>query len=180
MIPEHMEPSGLAPDVEPIADFWTEADRREDAITGSEMLRDATLRALGRISTPPRPDPIPHFRKPKRKGPGRPRNSRKVRRVNYHIIRIMDATAAHFRVSVERLVEPDRSWRAVEPRQVAIYLARNRTVASYPDIGLHFGGRDHTTIIYSERQVEKRIAAVDTRTIKALHEINKKLSGRRG
>lgn len=180
MIPEHMEPAGLAPDAAPIADFWGEAERRNDAITGSKMLRDATLRALGiAIAEPPQPDPIPpqpKYRKHNRKGPGRPLGARKVRRINYNIIRIMEATATHFRVTTDRLAAPDKRWKVVEPRQVAIYLARQRTNASYPDIAFHFGGRDHTTIIYSEREVEKRIAAVDRRTLIALHEINSRLT----
>jgi hypothetical protein len=159
-----------------------ETQRRVKATIGSNKLRDATLRALGIAVAEPQPDPVPQlpvFKKQVRRGPGRPFRSRKVRKINAHIIRIMEVTASHFRVTTERLIAPDKAWRAVEPRQVAIYLARQRTDASYPDIAFHFGGRDHTTIIYSEREVEKRIAEVDRRTLVALHEINAKLARKR-
>jgi hypothetical protein len=158
-----------------------ETQRRIKATIGSNKLRDATLRALGIAVAEPQPDPVPQlpvFKRQVRKGPGRPLRSRKVRKINGSIIRIMELTASHFRVTTDRLISPDKRWKAVEPRQVAIYLARQRTDASYPDIAFHFGGRDHTTIIYSERAVEKRIAEVDRRTLVALHEINAKLTRR--
>ena len=43
------------------------------------------------------------------------------------------------------------------PRQVAMYLCRRYTDASYPTIGERFGGRDHSTAIHAAQVVEQRI-----------------------
>ena len=46
----------------------------------------------------------------------------------------------------------------VRPRQVAMYLAKDLTNHSYPQIGSRFGGRDHTTVMHAVRKVEDLIA----------------------
>ncbi len=43
------------------------------------------------------------------------------------------------------------------PRQIAMYLCRNLTKASFPEIGNKFGGKDHSTVIHACRQIEKKI-----------------------
>ncbi|MEK6527176.1 MAG: helix-turn-helix domain-containing protein, partial [Nitrospirota bacterium] len=43
----------------------------------------------------------------------------------------------------------------VHPRQIAMYLCRELTDASFPEIGRHFGGKDHTTIIHACKQIVK-------------------------
>jgi chromosomal replication initiator protein len=47
----------------------------------------------------------------------------------------------------------------VVPRQMAIYLCRDMTKASYPEIGEKFGGKDHSTIIHSVKKIEGLLAA---------------------
>ena len=53
----------------------------------------------------------------------------------------------------------DSRARAVaRPRQVAMYLAKQLTARSLPEIGRKFGGRDHTTVMHAVRKVEELIA----------------------
>ena len=47
-----------------------------------------------------------------------------------------------------------RARNIARPRQVAMYLAKNLTSLSYPDIGRQFGGRDHTTVIHAVKRIE--------------------------
>lgn len=68
---------------------------------------------------------------------------------------IQEAVCAQFHVKMTELKSRRRSKTLVHPRQIAMYLCRELTDASYPEIGRHFGGKDHTTIIHACRQVAK-------------------------
>ena len=48
-----------------------------------------------------------------------------------------------------------RAWAVSHPRMVAMYLARKHTGKSYSDIGLHFGGRNHSTAVAAEKKVRQ-------------------------
>ncbi|MCB1284142.1 MAG: chromosomal replication initiator protein DnaA [Microthrixaceae bacterium] len=61
---------------------------------------------------------------------------------------IMETAAARFGFTVEELRAQDRRRPLVMARQIAMYLFRELTELSYPEIAKQFGGRDHTTIIY--------------------------------
>ena len=54
------------------------------------------------------------------------------------------------------------------PRQIAMYLCRVMTKASFPEIGAKFGGKDHSTVIHAFRQIEKKIS--DDRELKKIIE----------
>ncbi|MDW8338327.1 MAG: chromosomal replication initiator protein DnaA [Thermoleophilia bacterium] len=73
------------------------------------------------------------------------------------ITRIQEEVSDYFRVSVEELVSPRRSQAVVYPRQVAMYLSRELTDASLPQIGKEFGGRDHTTVIHAKEKITRLI-----------------------
>jgi chromosomal replication initiator protein len=62
--------------------------------------------------------------------------------------RIIAVVAKQFNVDVNRLLSRERSREVALPRQVAMYLIREETSASLPQIGEALGGRDHTTVMY--------------------------------
>lgn len=63
--------------------------------------------------------------------------------------RIQQAVAQHFGLKASELRSKKRQRAIVFPRQVAMFLCRELTAASLPEIGRHFGGRDHTTVLHS-------------------------------
>jgi hypothetical protein len=71
--------------------------------------------------------------------------------------RIKRIVAAHYKVTVLDIVSARRNKPCLIPRHVAIYLCRVLTPASYPIIGRHFGGRDHTTALNSVGRITERI-----------------------
>ncbi|MEP7291043.1 MAG: helix-turn-helix domain-containing protein, partial [Chloroflexota bacterium] len=58
-------------------------------------------------------------------------------------------TARHHGLSVEELVSKRRTGAINQARQIAMYLAREFTSASLPQIGDAFGGRTHSTVLHS-------------------------------
>ena len=61
--------------------------------------------------------------------------------------------ASHFGFKVAELRGRRRFRRVSRARAIALYLARELTGASYPEIGQRFGGMDHTSVIYAHRRV---------------------------
>ncbi len=72
---------------------------------------------------------------------------------------ILGAVAEWFGVKPEEIKGKGRSKEIVVPRQLAMYLIREKTGASFPEIGQYFGGRDHTTVLYAVQKVKKEIAS---------------------
>ena len=68
---------------------------------------------------------------------------------------IQKTVADYFRLRLSDLTSKRRSRSIVRPRQIAMALARELTNRSFPEIGAAFGDRDHTTVLYACRQVEK-------------------------
>lgn len=71
---------------------------------------------------------------------------------------IIFETANYYKISIEEIYSPNRSQVIVKARQIAMYLCREMTNMSLPKIGQVFSGRDHTTVIYAHRKVEKIIS----------------------
>jgi chromosomal replication initiator protein len=76
--------------------------------------------------------------------------------------RIITAVAEHYHVDEDRLLSRDRSQQVAFPRQVAMYLIREETDASLPQIGNVLGGRDHTTIMYGCDKIAERLDTDET------------------
>ncbi|MBK9306860.1 MAG: chromosomal replication initiator protein DnaA [Nitrospira sp.] len=68
---------------------------------------------------------------------------------------IQEVVCSQFHVKLTEIKSRRRSKTLVHPRQIAMYLCRELTDASYPEIGRQFGGKDHTTIIHACRQIAK-------------------------
>jgi hypothetical protein len=84
--------------------------------------------------------------------------------------RIKRIVAETFRIPLIEMVSQRRSRKVARPRQIAMYLARETTPMSLPNIGRRFGGRDHTTVIHACKTIEGLVEIdVDTRlTVKSL------------
>lgn len=70
---------------------------------------------------------------------------------------IQIAVAHECDISFIEMVSDRRLAKLVQARQIAMYLARCLTLISTPAIGRRFGGRDHTTVLHSIRQIERLI-----------------------
>lgn len=70
---------------------------------------------------------------------------------------IIDTVAVYYGLKRDDLCGARRSRRIAHPRQVAMYLMREETDASLPQIGAELGGRDHTTILYGYERVRARL-----------------------
>ena len=70
---------------------------------------------------------------------------------------IQKHVAEHFKLKIAELKSDKRLKALVVPRQIAIYLCRDLTKCSYPEIGEKFGGKDHSTIIHSVKKIDNLI-----------------------
>lgn len=68
---------------------------------------------------------------------------------------IISHTASYFRLTVDDLHGSSRSQTIALARQIAMYLCREMTSMSLPKIGQLFGNRDHTTVMYANKKIEK-------------------------
>jgi len=73
---------------------------------------------------------------------------------------IQKKVAEHFKVRQADMSSPRRARAVARPRQVAMYLCKQLTTKSLPEIGRKFGGRDHTTVMHAVRKVEE-LRAID-------------------
>ncbi|MBF0326221.1 chromosomal replication initiator protein DnaA [Magnetospirillum moscoviense] len=68
---------------------------------------------------------------------------------------IQKRVAEHFNIKLAEMGSARRSRQVARPRQVAMYLAKQLTSRSLPEIGRKFGGRDHTTVMHAVKKVEE-------------------------
>ena len=83
---------------------------------------------------------------------------------------IIAETSRYFGIDEQVIKGSARSREVVNARQAAMYLVRRMTALSTPDIGREFGGRDHTTVLHSLDQIEKKMKSDPTfsQTIKEI------------
>ena len=90
---------------------------------------------------------------------------------------IVNAVAAAFGLTTERLIGRDRTREVALPRQIAMYLLREEINISLPQIGAQLGGRDHTTVMYACDKVNDLIER-DDRMRRQILQIREQLYGR--
>jgi chromosomal replication initiator protein len=73
---------------------------------------------------------------------------------------IQRRVAEHYNIRIADMQSARRARAVARPRQVAMYLAKQLTPRSLPEIGRKFGGRDHTTVMYAIRKIEE-LRAID-------------------
>jgi len=96
---------------------------------------------------------------------GTPIHLQMAQQVLKHLVHVQDrrvsmdsiqkAVAERFQIKQSQLKEKSNTKKVVYPRQVAMYLVKELTDASLPEIGRAFGGKHHTTVIHSINKIEK-------------------------
>ncbi len=68
---------------------------------------------------------------------------------------IIRKVADHYNLRMSDMISARRSRTISRPRQLAMFLSKNLTSKSLPEIGRRFGGRDHTTVIHAVKKIEE-------------------------
>jgi chromosomal replication initiator protein len=97
------------------------------------------------------------------------------RLVDITIEDIQRATARYYDVELVDLIGKGRSKEVVVARQVAMYLCRELTANSFPDIGQRFGGKDHSTVMHACDKIGDMVKQGDPEALGAINDIREKL-----
>jgi chromosomal replication initiator protein len=89
---------------------------------------------------------------------------------------IQRKVAEHYNVRLADLIGPKRLRTIARPRQVAMYLAKQMTTRSLPEIGRRFGGRDHTTIMHGVRKIEE-LMTTDSQLVDDIQMLRRLMEG---
>ena len=89
---------------------------------------------------------------------------------------IRDVVITYFDIPLEEIIGRDRHKKYNMPRHIAFWLTYKLSLKSTPEIGRLYGGRDHTTILSSIKQVDKRLAAGDQEYINCIRDLRLALS----
>ena len=87
---------------------------------------------------------------------------------------IQNVVANYFNLNLREMLSARRSRSLARPRQIAMYLAKQHTTNSLPDIGRKFSNRDHTTVIHAVKKIDELIKK-DNEIKQNIIEIKKKL-----
>ena len=89
---------------------------------------------------------------------------------------IQKGVAEHFGMRVSELKQKNNSRAVVVPRQIAMYLAKNLTEASLPEIGRQFGGKHHTTVMHSISKIDE-LRRTDKDLNRTINKLQEQLNG---
>ncbi len=87
---------------------------------------------------------------------------------------IQNYVCEYFDIEPNKVREKTRKQEIVEARQIAMFLSKKYTKSSLKTIGLHFGGRDHSTVIHAISTVEERLST-STKYTRILKELEQKI-----
>ena len=99
---------------------------------------------------------------------------KKDKRVNLTIEEIQRVSCDYFDIPEDLVRARTRKREVVQARQVAMYFSKQLTQHSLKKIGLHFGGRDHSTVIHANRSVEDQMET-DPQFKKVVEELRRKI-----
>jgi chromosomal replication initiator protein len=68
---------------------------------------------------------------------------------------VLRAVAEHFQLQPAQIKQKSNTRQIAYPRQIAMYLIKDLTQSSLPEIGRMFGGKHHTTVLHSVQKIEK-------------------------
>jgi chromosomal replication initiator protein len=83
---------------------------------------------------------------------------------------ILRAVAEKFNLQPGQLKQKSNARQIAYPRQIAMYLIKDLTQASLPEIGRVFGGKHHTTVLHSVQKIE-RLRQTDTDLNRLIHSL---------
>ena len=89
---------------------------------------------------------------------------------------IQKKVAEHYGLRMADMLSARRARAVARPRQVAMYLAKQLTPRSLPEIGRKFGGRDHTTVMHAIRRIEE-LRAIDAVLNEDIEQLRRLLTG---
>lgn len=82
---------------------------------------------------------------------------------------IQRKVAEHYNIRISDMAGSTRLRTIARPRQIAMYLCKQLTPKSLPEIGRRFGGRDHTTIMHGVRKIEELMGSGDPQLTEDIH-----------
>jgi len=88
---------------------------------------------------------------------------------------IQNIVSSYFNLNLQEMLSARRSRSLARPRQIAMYLVKQYTTCSLPEIGRKFSNRDHTTVIHAVKKIDELIKK-DNEIKEHIIEIKKKLS----
>jgi chromosomal replication initiator protein len=86
------------------------------------------------------------------------------------------AVIDHFKITKAELLSTRRHRSIARPRQIAMFLAKELTTRSLPEIGRRFGGKDHTTVLYAVRRI-KTLMKDDSELVRIVEVLKRSLGG---
>ena len=91
---------------------------------------------------------------------------------------IQKEVASFFGIRIQDLKSERKQKNIAVPRQIAMYLARRYTGASFPEIGEKFGGKDHSTVIHAVKKIEA-IIGEDSTLRNTINSVSRKIESSR-